>query len=385
MRGREVYLGLGSASCHTIMWLFHFVPPVQRAARAVDRWFLGETYLVSNACISLGSSDAMRCQSQSSVVAYPAVLASHLPLQPPQKPTTAKQKCCYCSCSRCQQKHGQVESQWVCARFSSVGRGNLCRCATKQLSSAFLSLIPPPCAPLLLCPCILRYHWSRVRLHPEEPQDDRGPESRLLDREKHQPPGIQAGHHVPECHRHQAHRGGVQAAAVHPPQHPPAEGVRLFCHLEGGEVQALWLPVLEGVAARPAAAQPECWRWLEWKLLLPVRHQPGPCPEEKEPVERAAWPTGYRGRVSHSQRNSPGHRVKGQAPSQALLDVPVLWDLLQQQQQTQGQAPGCGWVQVGHSSLQAGLRKAWGAGGSGQKSTWAPTSTGSCSCPLPLQ
>lgn len=326
----------------------------------------------------------MQGRSQSMVLAYPAILSSRSPLQPSQKPT-AKLKCCCCFCSPCWQECGEVESHWLgsCQVFLRGMGGSVQVC--HPLPSAFLSLLPPPCTPQFLCSCTLRYHWSRVWLHPEEPQDDRGPESWLLDREEHQPPGVQAGHHVPERHRHQAHRGGVQATAVHPPQHPPAEGVCLLRHLEGGEVQALRLPVLEGAAARPAVAQPECWHRLEWELLLPVGHQLGHCPEEKEPVERAAWPTGHHGRDSCSWRNSPSPRVNGQTSSQALLDVPVLWDLLQWWQQTQAQTPGCGWAQVGHSSLQARLSQAHGTGGSGQKSTWSPTGTESRSRPLPLQ
>lgn len=84
----------------------------------------------------------MQGRSQEYVLAYPAILASYLPLQPSQKPT-AKQKCCYYSCSPCQQDHRQVESHWTCARFPSVGRGDLCRYATKNLPSAFLFLLLP--------------------------------------------------------------------------------------------------------------------------------------------------------------------------------------------------------------------------------------------------
>lgn len=255
-------------------------------------------------------------------------------------------------------------------------------------SLAFFSPLPSPCGPQFLCPCTLRYHRSRVRLHPEEPQDDRGAESWLLDREEHQPPGVQAGHHVPERHSHQAHRGGVQAAAVHPPQHPPAEGIRLLRHLEGGEVQTLRLPVLEGAAARPAAAEPERQRRLERELLLAVGHQPGPRPEEKEPLESAARPAGSHSCDSHSRRDRLG-RVKGQTPRQALPDVPVLWDPLPGQQQTQAAAAaGRGRAPVGQGQppLQPGLgpRPAT-AGPAGQGPSRAPAGTGPRARPLPLQ
>lgn len=43
-----------------------------------------------------------------------------------------------------------MESHWACARFPSAGRGDLCRYATKQLPSAFLSLVHPNSSALAL-------------------------------------------------------------------------------------------------------------------------------------------------------------------------------------------------------------------------------------------
>jgi len=265
----------------------------------------------------------------------------------------------------------QVEIHWACDR-PLVGRGGSVQAGDQTASSGFFLPAPRPlCTPTPLL-YALRYHRSGVWLHPEEPQDDRGAEPWLPDGEEHQPAGVQAGHHVPEHHRHQAHCCGVQAAAVHPPQHPPAEGVRLLRHLEGGEVQALGLALLEGPAARAATAQPECRLRLEWELLLPVWHQPWSHPEEKESVERSAWAAG--------SPHAPGLHTEGQAPGFALLGLPVLWDLLPWRQQTEAQAAGGGWAQVGDPPLQGR-----GAGGAGQEPPRAPACTGPSPCPLPLQ
>lgn len=343
---------------------------MQRIAQAVGRWFPNKTHPLSNACTSLGVTDAVQKSEYNHGISW--LLIYHLSLlKNPLHSTNAASK-----------RVGKLKVTELVPGFPLWEEGSV-RVCHQTASSAFLSPLPSPCAPQFLCLCTLRYHWSRVRLHPEEPQDDRGPEPWLPDREEHQPSGVQAGHHVPERHSHQAHRGGVQAAAVHPPQHPPAEGIRLLRHLEGGEVQALGLAVLEGAAAGPAAAQPERQHRLERELLLPVWHQPGPRAEETEPVERAARAQGCHSCDSDSWRDGLGLRVQGQAASQALPDVPVLRDLLQWQQQTQ--AAGRGWAQVGQSPLQPGLGQGPGTGPSGQGPSWAPAGTGPRSGPLPLQ